>query len=524
MSRRPLLSAIFGIVLCACSSPREEAMGSSRAAVWNGVPAMSWFRADLAAVTLTDGRVLVSGGQDNDGYTLSTAQLFDPVSKTWSNAGSMLELRKGHRLTLLPSGKVLATCGSGVGPSLSVAEVYDPSLNTWSTAGTASKARTRHRAVLVGTKVLVAIGIDDSGFEITDADLYDPSNNSWTKTGALVGAGRNLGAMVALPGGSALAFGGANQTGTLSTAEIWSQSTGAFASTGSMSVARGTVDGFVITTPSGSRVLVAGGPVQSAELFDPATGMWSAAPAPPTFQKTYQGVKLVDGRVLLSGGANASNAVVNSAVIFDPVTMTWSSDPMSSARVLHVAAALPGGGALVAGGRTLLTGANVLSSAELLVPAPGADAGPMDTSSALVDAIVSEGAVDAAIPETSVADTFTPDTTVSDTRVSDSDVADTSVADTSVADTDVVDTAAITDTAPADSGPSAVDTGGDAAGACTSDLMCPPSEWCDDGVCTPRIPRGDAPCSVAIPGASSADFGAALAVLAMLGAIARRRR
>ena len=66
-------------------------------------------RGDFAAVQLRDGRVLVMGGEDAaSGETLTSAELYDPVSGTWSATGSMLKPRFGFPPTLLPDGRVLA--------------------------------------------------------------------------------------------------------------------------------------------------------------------------------------------------------------------------------------------------------------------------------------------------------------------------------------------------------------------------------------------------------------------------------
>lgn len=89
------------------------------------------------------------------------------------------------------------------------------------------------------------------------------------------------------------------------------------------------------------------------ESFDPDTLTWSTLPALP--EPTIQGraVTLLDGRVLLIGGnAEPAGAIaVTTSRLFDPLTSTWSlADAMNVARRYHTATVLLDGRVLVAGG------------------------------------------------------------------------------------------------------------------------------------------------------------------------------
>ena len=74
---------------------------------------MNHWRMNHHAIRLLDGRVLVVGG-DEYGKPLDyrgTAELFDPVSGTWSLTGSLNVPRGGFTATLLPNGGVLVAGG-----------------------------------------------------------------------------------------------------------------------------------------------------------------------------------------------------------------------------------------------------------------------------------------------------------------------------------------------------------------------------------------------------------------------------
>src|SRR5206468_9275496 len=77
-----------------------------------------------SADVLPSGMVLVAGGLGNSG-SLSSAELYDSASGSWTATGSMGTARDRHTATLLPSGKVLVAGGLGNSGSLSSAELYD---------------------------------------------------------------------------------------------------------------------------------------------------------------------------------------------------------------------------------------------------------------------------------------------------------------------------------------------------------------------------------------------------------------
>ncbi len=72
-------------------------------------------RTTHTATLLPGGKVLVAGG-GNSAYSLSSAELYDPATGTWTPTGSMTVARVAHRATLLPNGKVLVAGGLTTDP------------------------------------------------------------------------------------------------------------------------------------------------------------------------------------------------------------------------------------------------------------------------------------------------------------------------------------------------------------------------------------------------------------------------
>jgi N-acetylneuraminic acid mutarotase len=117
--------------------------GVTQAASFGTAASMSTARDNHTATLLNNGKVLVSGGYAG-GDAFSSVEVYDPASNTWSAAQSLRNPRWGHSATLLNNGKVLVVGGytnTGNYLGVSSAEMYDPASNTWSAAGTLALQR-----------------------------------------------------------------------------------------------------------------------------------------------------------------------------------------------------------------------------------------------------------------------------------------------------------------------------------------------------------------------------------------------
>ncbi len=250
----------------------------------------------------------------------------------------------------LAAGLILPALGATV-PAQAAAGGLGPP-NTFVPAGPLGVAQSGQTATpLPDGQVLVAAG------GTANAELYNPATRSFAPTGKMPVAVRNATATL-LPNGKVLVAGGLQGAHQVANAELYDPATGTWAATGAMTVAR---SGQTATLLPDGQVLVAGGGCNghgygcdagsfeaaqaSAELYNPATGTWTAT-APMAARHAGQTATLLrNGWVLVAGGGTAV------AELYEPQRGIWvSPGPMSTARTHQTAALLPNGHVLVAGG------------------------------------------------------------------------------------------------------------------------------------------------------------------------------
>ena len=241
------------------------------------------------ATLLRDGKVLIAGG-GQAGFR--NAELYDPITGTWSVTGSLNVPRYAHQATQLQDGRVMVTGGLSDDDNpvaISSAELYNPDTGTWSITGNLAVARYDAEVTLLKSgKVLIAGGEDGhSGFN--SSELYDPATGFWISTGSLAMA-RAGHTTTTLQNGKVLVTGGYGVPlgSTLSGVELYDSDAGTWGNTSNLSTARGRHTATVLLN---GKVLVAGGfqsgnpPVvhNSAELYEDVT------PSPGTIDATFTG-------------------------------------------------------------------------------------------------------------------------------------------------------------------------------------------------------------------------------------------
>jgi hypothetical protein len=391
-------SANLGPATCAsptattrASATETPAPASTAVGTFTPTGTMTTARDQATATLLCDGRVLIVGGMggrttsslpQRSAAPLASAELYDPSTGSFSQAGSLATARMGHTATLLPDGRVLIAGGVGAGSAdaqlaLASAELYDPATGKFNPTGSMASARYDSAATLLDDgRVLIAGGFVGYA-SLASAELYDPATGKFSPTGPMTAA-RAGDTATLLPDGRVLVAGGIG-------ADIYDPKTGSFSSAGS------TVLGRYLHTATMLRdgsVLLAGGrlppagnyndlpALTSTELYDPKTGelsdtwsgSWSGRMAIERVHCTA--ALLPNGRVLLAGGSSHAAGDTATAELYNPVTGEFSSaGSMTVARSWHTATSLRDGRVLIVGGQSSVDGSeSILASAELYRP------------------------------------------------------------------------------------------------------------------------------------------------------------
>lgn len=297
---------------------------------------------------LPDGRLLAVGGSGAEGALNATAEVYDPETGAFAATGSLTEARSMHTATVLADGRVLVTGGGEISttgedkPPLSSAELWDPSTGTFTAAGSMTMPRGLHTATLLQDGTVLLAGGGEKG-ALDTAELFDPTTGSFTATGRLT-SGRTLHTATLLADGRVLIVGGIGQefdtSGSsdsgkpLRTAELYDPATGTFTETGKL-VARRWMHSSTLL-PDG-RVLIVGGQredmqsqLTAVEVYDPATGTFTEAGDLPVPYALHSALLLPDGRVLLAGGHTPEGSSDLSTMetysgIYDPATGDYES-------------------------------------------------------------------------------------------------------------------------------------------------------------------------------------------------------
>ena len=331
-------------------------------------------RSNHSAVLLQNGAVLVAGGRDNNGAALASAERYDLASETWSATGSMNVSRlSGFTLTTLNNGKVLVTGGyltdgGYTDGGTATAELYDPTSGTWTLIPSMSVVRTSHQATLLSDgRVLVSGGLKWEWSEpnpYASAEIYDPEAGTWTLIQSM-GSPRYNHSATLLADGKVMVAGGIVNALTQeagATVELFDPQTGLWTAAASMSKRQ---ERHSATLLEDGRVLVVGAdPVvsytASAEIYTPSSNTWALATPPNTLHLSHTATRLLNGEVLITGGT--TNAPYTSE-IFNPETGSWNANQaLLSKGSYSTATRLLDGQVITAGG--VLSG-TALASSEL---------------------------------------------------------------------------------------------------------------------------------------------------------------
>jgi hypothetical protein len=298
------------------------------------------------------GDVLIVGGMS----TKTTAvEFFDSTTRKFAKTGIASGPAGFTPIEL--DGSVLIAAGFGLGAPVAgllpaksikrylaaapstVAQLYDYVTGTVAAAtGSLNVERSFYTATTIAGcscnsdgKVLITGGFNLSGQPLRSAELYDPSSQTFMLLANSMTDSRAMHTATLLNDGTVLIVGGIDRIAGIFTVNQQHFQVDAVAT-------------------------------NSAEIFNPSAGTFTAIPAPNLMALGAAGhtaTLLDDGKVLIAGGFYISPSQLlgislTQAEIYDPMTQTFTATgSLTDDRVLHTATLMPNGTVLVTGGFTV---------------------------------------------------------------------------------------------------------------------------------------------------------------------------
>jgi N-acetylneuraminic acid mutarotase len=143
---------------------------------WTELPSSTVPRA-AHALQAIDGRLYAAGGANSSTDQLTSLEVYDIQSRTWSTAASM-PTGRNHVASAVVDGRMYVL-GGRPPLNLSTVERYDPATDSWTSVVPLTTARSGFAAVVVGRRI-VAFGGEAAGGTIAPVEAYDVDADAWS--------------------------------------------------------------------------------------------------------------------------------------------------------------------------------------------------------------------------------------------------------------------------------------------------------------------------------------------------------
>ena len=275
-----------------------------------------------AQTTLADGRIMVAGGQNQETHIgIDVNALFDPFTKTWTEGALMNKARWYGSLLTLHDGRVVVTTGDDENKQRVLEpEIYDPDTDSWDILSEASRGDSLYTFLyqLPDGQIFQAGPLERTWF------LDINGEGTWTEGPRnSFGAGAYSVSSAMIRPGIIMNTGGNDPAVANAGIIDMNANEPAWRDIAPMNFPRRRHDLTIL--PDGSVIVVGGtrfadddaGAVFEAEIFDPNTETWSVM-APMSEPRMYHSstVLLPDGRVVAGGGEGGARR--KHAEIFSP--------------------------------------------------------------------------------------------------------------------------------------------------------------------------------------------------------------
>ncbi len=309
------------------SFARATRIWNSTTGVFDGTPFPAINPFCSGHTQMADGRIFVAGGHRNLAHVgITSANLFDPITRQWTVLPEMANPRWYATATALSDGRMLVLSGEGLCAECFIAtpEIYNPVTNSW-TALTNAGAQFAfpyypHVYVLPDGRVIVSSTTETP----IVSQVMDLGTATWSPVGGPVVQG-GASAMY-LPGKIMKSGSSVNNELPLSTAQPtayvldMTQASPLWRQVGSMAFGR--IYHSMTILPDGDVLVTGGGPssaptdvanaILPAELWSATTETWTTMASMHAPRLYHSSALLMpDARVLISGGGRFDDVTVS---------------------------------------------------------------------------------------------------------------------------------------------------------------------------------------------------------------------
>ncbi|TMW52279.1 hypothetical protein DOY81_002612 [Sarcophaga bullata] len=218
------------------------------------------------------GQIYAVGGLASNGESVSTVEIYDPITQKW-RMGEQMSMMRSRVGVAVMDGKLYAFGGFNGSERLSTVEVYDPKKNVWS-QGSAMNCKRSAVGVAALNDCIYVCGGYDGVTSLNTVECYCPNTDIW-KTVAPMMKYRSAGGVAALD---------------------------------SFVYALGGHDGLSI--------------FDSVERYDPINDVWHKM-KPMLNRRCRLGVAALNGKLYACGGYDG-NSFLRSVEVYDPIKDSWS--------------------------------------------------------------------------------------------------------------------------------------------------------------------------------------------------------
>jgi len=265
------------------------------------------------------GVIYAVGGQTKSGNSLSTVEVYDPITRRWRDAEAMSMHRSRVGVAVMQN-RLYAIGGYNGQERLNTVEVFDAESKKWSKVASMNCKRSAVGAVALGDHLYVCGGFDGIS-SLDTVERYNPEENSWTMMPTMT-KHRSAAGVVQLSG-KIYALGGHNGLSIFDSVEVYDTRTETWTETIQMLSKRCRLG---VATLNG-KIYACGGYdgssfLRSVECFDPNTNKWSYVQSMNVTRSRVALVADMDKLWAIGGYDGMKN--LKTVEMYCPETDTWS--------------------------------------------------------------------------------------------------------------------------------------------------------------------------------------------------------